>query len=34
VVKYANTLGVPLLLVGYGIVRWRLRRARRAHARF
>ena len=29
-VKYGNTLGIPLLLVLYGIVRWRMREARRA----
>lgn len=30
-VKYGNTFGLPLLLVLYGVVRWRLREARRAH---
>ncbi len=29
-VKYGNTLGIPLLLVLYGVVRWRMREARRA----
>ncbi len=29
-VKYGNTFGLPLLLVLYGIVRWRMREARRA----
>ncbi|HKD40373.1 MAG TPA: GldG family protein [Myxococcaceae bacterium] len=29
-VKYGNTFGIPLLLVLYGIVRWRMREARRA----
>lgn len=28
-VKYGNILGVPLLLILYGLVRWRLREARR-----
>jgi gliding-associated putative ABC transporter substrate-binding component GldG len=29
-VKYGNTFGIPLLLVLYGVVRWRMREARRA----
>jgi ABC-type uncharacterized transport system involved in gliding motility auxiliary subunit len=29
VIRYGNTVGVPLLFIGFGIVRWRLRRARR-----
>jgi len=29
-VKYGNTFGIPLLLVLYGVVRWRIREARRA----
>jgi gliding-associated putative ABC transporter substrate-binding component GldG len=29
-VKYGNTFGIPLLLVAYGLVRWRMREARRA----
>lgn len=29
-VKFGNILGVPLLLVAFGIVRWRMREARRA----
>jgi ABC-type uncharacterized transport system involved in gliding motility auxiliary subunit len=31
VVRYANVLGVPLALVAYGIVRWFLRRRRKAN---
>ncbi len=27
--KYANILGLPLLFIGFGIVRWRMREARR-----
>ncbi|MDF1562476.1 MAG: GldG family protein [Deltaproteobacteria bacterium] len=30
--KYLNILGLPLLFVGFGVVRWRLREARRARA--
>lgn len=30
VIKYANAIGVPLALILFGIVRWRLRRAARA----
>jgi gliding-associated putative ABC transporter substrate-binding component GldG len=31
-VKYANIVGVPLLLILYGVVRWRRRESRRANA--
>ncbi|MBI5546203.1 MAG: GldG family protein [Deltaproteobacteria bacterium] len=30
--KYANILGLPVLLMGFGLVRWRMREARRAKA--
>jgi hypothetical protein len=29
-VKFGNALGMPFLLVAFGLVRWRLREARRA----
>lgn len=31
-VKFFNALGMPVLLIGFGLVRWRLREARRARA--
>jgi hypothetical protein len=31
-VKFANALGMPFLLVAFGLVRWRMREARRARA--
>jgi ABC-type uncharacterized transport system involved in gliding motility auxiliary subunit len=31
-VKYANVLGVPLLCVALGLIRWRRRESRRKHA--
>ncbi len=31
--KYGNTVGVPLLLIAYGVVRWRLRESKRARLR-
>jgi gliding-associated putative ABC transporter substrate-binding component GldG len=31
--KFGNTIGVPLLLIGYGLVRWRLRENKRARLR-
>ena len=30
--KYLNIVGLPLLLVGFGLVRWRMREGRRAKA--
>ncbi|MBI3180780.1 MAG: GldG family protein [Myxococcales bacterium] len=32
-VKFGNALGVPLALVGFGLLRWRMREGRRARAR-
>ncbi len=29
-VKFGNALGIPVLLVGFGLVRWRMREARRS----
>jgi gliding-associated putative ABC transporter substrate-binding component GldG len=31
--KFGNVVGVPLLLVGYGLARWRMREAKRARLR-
>jgi len=33
-VKYVNMLGLPLVFVAFGIVRWRVRERRRAHVGF
>lgn len=33
-VKYANMLGLPLVFVAFGLVRWRVRERRRAHVGF
>jgi hypothetical protein len=29
IVKYANLIVPPLLVIGYGLLRWRIKRARR-----
>ncbi|MFZ5471726.1 MAG: GldG family protein [Myxococcota bacterium] len=31
-VKFGNALGIPLLLFGYGVIRWRVREGRRSRA--
>jgi hypothetical protein len=33
-VKYLNMLGLPLVFVAFGLVRWRMRERRRAHVGF
>jgi hypothetical protein len=32
--KFANIVGLPLLLVGFGLIRWRMREARRTRMAF
>lgn len=32
-VKFGNALGLPLALIGFGLVRWRMREAKRSHVK-